>query len=61
VISLGHSEPRQLTEAALTGKFVVYLESVIRQYPEMWLWSHRRWKYEWKPEYGPVLEGQPAG
>lgn len=43
-----------LTEIELTKKFVRYLEDVIRQFPEMWLWSHRRWKWEWKPEYGEI-------
>ncbi len=43
-----------LTEIELTRKFVSYLENVIRQFPEMWLWSHRRWKWEWKPEYGEI-------
>ena len=45
----------QMTEQELTLKFVRYLESVIRQYPDMWLWSHRRWKHEWKPEYGEII------
>jgi KDO2-lipid IV(A) lauroyltransferase len=45
-----------MTEQELTQKFVVYLEGVIRTYPEMWLWTHRRWKYEWKPEYGEVVK-----
>ena len=27
------------------------LERVIRQDPANYLWSHRRWKYEWKQEY----------
>lgn len=44
----------QMTEVELTRKFVLYLEDVIKQYPEMWLWSHRRWKWEWKPEYGAI-------
>jgi KDO2-lipid IV(A) lauroyltransferase len=44
------------TEQELTRKFVVYLEDVIRKYPDMWLWSHRRWKHEWKPEYGNIIE-----
>jgi KDO2-lipid IV(A) lauroyltransferase len=43
------------TEQELTRKFVVYLEDVIKKYPEMWLWSHRRWKHEWKPEYGDIM------
>ncbi len=49
------TEPHNLPEAALTRQYVAYLENVIRANPEMWLWSHRRWKLEWKPEYGPVI------
>ena len=55
-ISIATMEPKTLSEQELTRMFVRYLEDKIRQYPEMWLWSHRRWKHEWKPEYGPVLE-----
>ncbi|HEV7621944.1 MAG TPA: lipid A biosynthesis acyltransferase [Flavisolibacter sp.] len=44
-----------LKKGELTQKYVKYLEKVISAHPEMWLWSHRRWKFEWKPEYGPVL------
>ena len=43
--------PEQLT--------VIYrneVERIIRRDPANYLWSHRRWKYEWKPEYGPVLK-----
>lgn len=39
------------SEKELTGMFAKYLEDVVRKYPDMWLWSHRRWKHEWKPEY----------
>jgi Kdo2-lipid IVA lauroyltransferase/acyltransferase len=55
VFSLGEENPAAFTEEELTKKFVIYLEEVIRQYPEMWLWSHRRWKWEWKPEYGKII------
>ena len=54
VFSLAEEDPATLTEEELTKKFVRYLEDVIRQYPDMWLWSHRRWKWEWKPEYGEI-------
>ncbi len=27
-----------------TAKFNAVIESVVRQYPEQWLWLHRRWK-----------------
>ena len=29
---------------ANTARFTAVLESIIRQYPEQWLWMHRRWK-----------------
>jgi len=40
-----------LPEGELTRDYVRYLESVIRSRPDMWLWSHRRWKHAWKEEY----------
>lgn len=46
--SLATDAPTTLTEEALTEKFVNYLEEVIKQNPSTWLWSHRRWKHEWK-------------
>lgn len=48
-------EPKSLPEKELTKIYNQYLERVIRVNPEMWLWSHRRWKHEWKPEYGDVI------
>jgi Kdo2-lipid IVA lauroyltransferase/acyltransferase len=54
VFSLGEENPQSKTEIELTKQFAEYLENIVRTYPDMWLWSHRRWKYEWKPEYGPV-------
>ena len=56
VFSLGEENPVTLPETELTKKFVQYLENVIRQYPDMWLWSHRRWKHEWKPEFGEIIK-----
>jgi KDO2-lipid IV(A) lauroyltransferase len=53
--TLATTEPQNMPETTLTRQYVAYLENVLRANPEMWLWSHRRWKMEWKPEYGPVL------
>lgn len=39
-------EPGELTRA-----YVRYLEQAIRESPDMWLWSHRRWKIPWDPAY----------
>jgi KDO2-lipid IV(A) lauroyltransferase len=43
-----------LPEGELTREYVRYLETVIRSRPDMWLWSHRRWKHAWKEEYEPM-------
>lgn len=41
-------EPNATAPYEITNSHVRYLEEVIRQQPEYWLWSHRRWKF--KPE-----------
>jgi KDO2-lipid IV(A) lauroyltransferase len=50
-VTLGCEDASALPEGALTRAYVRYLESVIRSQPDMWLWSHRRWKHTWKEEY----------
>ncbi|MET0635973.1 MAG: lipid A biosynthesis acyltransferase [Chitinophagaceae bacterium] len=32
------------------------LERTIRLDPANYLWSHRRWRHEWKPEYGKPID-----
>ena len=44
-------DPRALKEGELTLRYARYMEKVIRANPEMWLWSHRRWKHSWNPAY----------
>ncbi len=51
VLSIGEQYPKSLPEGALTIRFVNYLEEIIRMHPDMWLWSHNRWKHEWKEDY----------
>ena len=57
------SEAATLPAGELTRQYARFLEKVIRQHPEMWLWSHRRWKKEWKPEYSELWidEEPPKG
>ncbi|MDR3715457.1 MAG: lysophospholipid acyltransferase family protein [Puia sp.] len=43
--------PGELPEGELTRRYTAFLERCIRQYPENYLWSHKRWKSQWKPEY----------
>jgi KDO2-lipid IV(A) lauroyltransferase len=52
---LATSDPQSLPDKEITKNYIQYLERVIRANPEMWLWSHRRWKHEWKPEYGQII------
>ncbi|WP_262915067.1 lysophospholipid acyltransferase family protein [Niabella ginsengisoli] len=54
--TLAEEFPKERNEIALTQQFVDYLESIIKANPDMWLWSHRRWKHEWKEEYNTVIE-----
>lgn len=45
-----------MNDGQMTRAFAAFVESSIRRQPSNYLWSHRRWKHEWKPEYGPVME-----
>jgi KDO2-lipid IV(A) lauroyltransferase len=48
------SDASSMEPGEITRRYVRYLERVIADHPEMWLWSHRRWKREWKPEYSEL-------
>ncbi|MET0573083.1 MAG: lysophospholipid acyltransferase family protein [Pedobacter agri] len=38
--------PAETQEFEITEMHTRFLEEIIRQEPEYWLWSHRRWKYQ---------------
>lgn len=44
------------TPEALTLIYKNALEELIRDDPANYLWSHRRWRHEWKPEYGELIK-----
>ena len=44
-------EPKSLPDGELIRRYVRHVEDNIRLQPEIYLWSHRRWKHSWKPEY----------
>jgi Kdo2-lipid IVA lauroyltransferase/acyltransferase len=54
-LEMGEENPSRLKEGELTRRYVSYLQNFISEHPEMWLWSHRRWKWNWKEEYGDIL------
>lgn len=55
IFEMGEENPASLRDGEMTKKYVDYLSRFMKEYPEMWLWSHRRWKWDWKPEYGNII------
>lgn len=65
-IKRGHYrfDPVVLTENAaniperghITKLYTKQLENAIRNDPANYLWSHRRFKFEWQPEFGKIIE-----
>jgi KDO2-lipid IV(A) lauroyltransferase len=39
-------EPNKVDEGFILDKHTEYLEMVISEHPEFWLWSHKRWKHK---------------
>ena len=51
ILEVACEDPCAMKEGELTLQYARYMEKVISANPEMWLWSHRRWKHSWKTEY----------
>ena len=49
--TLLYENPADCNEFEITETHVRMLEEKIKQKPELWLWSHKRWKYKREPEY----------
>lgn len=47
--------PKDLPKGTITKEYVRFLERSIRQNPSNYLWSHRRWKHEFKEEYRKLV------
>ncbi len=43
-IPFARKDDRDGTIAHMTQVYCDYLETLVRQYPEQWMWLHRRWK-----------------
>jgi KDO2-lipid IV(A) lauroyltransferase len=52
-LELIRTDDNEADIVANTAKFTKFIESIIRQYPDQWLWVHRRWKT--RPEGQPPL------
>lgn len=44
-------DPGSLPEGELMRRYAEHLALNIEKQPDLYLWSHRRWKLGWKPEY----------
>jgi KDO2-lipid IV(A) lauroyltransferase len=44
-------DPKSLPEGELIRQYVRHLEENIQLQPDLYLWSHKRWKHPWKYEY----------
>jgi KDO2-lipid IV(A) lauroyltransferase len=51
---LFEAEPARFTEAEMAQKYARRMEEEIKRTPDNYLWTHRRWKHEWKPEYAAL-------
>ncbi len=47
-------DPKALPDGELIRQYVRHLEEKIRLQPELYLWSHKRWKHPWKEEYAKL-------
>jgi KDO2-lipid IV(A) lauroyltransferase len=44
-------DPASMREGDLTKLYLTYIQEKIRERPDNYLWSHRRWKHAYKNEY----------
>ncbi len=47
-------DPMQAEEFEITRRYLGILQNTIQSRPELWLWTHKRWKYERKGTNKPV-------
>lgn len=48
-------DPSSTRAGELTKMYANFLQQSIEEEPDNWLWSHRRWKWQWKEEYGDII------
>jgi KDO2-lipid IV(A) lauroyltransferase len=50
------TEPRSLPQGEITKQMMAFIEDTIRKHPANYLWSHRRWKWEFdETKYGKLV------
>jgi KDO2-lipid IV(A) lauroyltransferase len=49
-VSMIVEDPSKCEKGEITQKYMSKLEEVMRNQPETWLWSHKRWKTALQPD-----------
>ena len=49
------TDPKSLPKGEITKQMISFIENCIREQPANYLWSHRRWKWQWDAEKYKVL------
>lgn len=44
------TDPKSLPKGEITKLMIRFIEDSVREQPENYLWSHRRWKWQWDAE-----------
>jgi KDO2-lipid IV(A) lauroyltransferase len=52
-------DPAAMAPGELTIRYLEYIEQKIREQPDNYLWSHRRWKHPFKSEYQELVLERP--
>lgn len=61
-LTLACNDASQLKPGELTVMYRDFIEDAIRQQPEMYLWSHKRFKFEWNDRYSHLwIDNKPVG
>lgn len=48
--------PKEMADGEITKKLIEFIETCVRKRPDNYLWSHRRWKFEFDEEkYGKYV------
>ncbi|MEO6718842.1 MAG: lysophospholipid acyltransferase family protein [Ferruginibacter sp.] len=50
-------DPKSLPDGELIRRYVHHLEKNIHLQPDLYLWSHKRWKRKWDPAYQKLWVG----
>ncbi|HEV2354113.1 MAG TPA: lysophospholipid acyltransferase family protein [Puia sp.] len=58
-LTLMSDHPAALPEGKLTRQYRDLMETAIREQPATWLWSHKRWKFDWDESLAPFWIDPP--